>query len=144
MAGFAGFQRNGAYGWWLNVIILISAFSVALVAPTNGLCDPEAHEVAVVHPIFQHQHDPHAAHRLTLAPEQLIEQITTGVTAAITMASPRHAGLALAIQGMTLVATTVALAALALWGVPPLSSPRPAPVWAVVPTGPPRRIHLGR
>jgi hypothetical protein len=131
-------EHRGFRGVVLAALALTLVVALALVAPTNGLCNPELHELVLVHPIFSHHHDqdPHAAHRD--ADASLVGRVVTAGASLISPAGPFGAGLGLAYESM-LAASPISLL-LSLLAVPLLAAWRPLDhqAWIAVPTGPPR------
>ncbi|HYU18625.1 MAG TPA: hypothetical protein VEQ11_08000 [Chloroflexota bacterium] len=127
---------RGLGGGLLSLLAGLVVMSLALVTPTNGLCDPKFHELVLVHPIFPHTHDPHAAHRLA-DPSATPKPVVSGLPV-IAPVGPFGSGLGLAVEGM-LAAAPLGLLGL-LW-VSPLAPRRSGllqQAWMSVPTGPPR------
>jgi hypothetical protein len=139
IASSSGNGYRGPIGPTLSLLALVVAASLALVAPTNGLCAPEAHEFLPIHPLFSHDHDPHAAHRSS--------EISPSVAAATSVADPMPIiaaadafgpGRGLVVSGMVPGLSTALLALAVASGLRANRRPLLEQAWAEVPTGPPR------
>lgn len=130
------YRGVGAAVFGLASAALVAA--LALVAPTNGLCNPKLHELVLVHPIFSHYHeqDPHAAHRDPDAP--LVAKPASPGSLAVSPVGPLGAGLGIAYEGMLAASPLTLLLVAITFSMLSQQHQRVSQAFLAVPTGPPR------